>query len=175
MTTRSRRLVFLIGFGALFVVITMWWWILAPGQGEVSSRADAVVMFVGGRGERLELATAVFNDEEIPNLVIPNGDQWPAANKLCSAAAPTVFCPTPDPDTTKGEAQAIAALAETNDWESVVLVTSDYHRGRAHLLLSGTSMLGSSTGRVEGRPLRRNDVWQQPLIHGHRFVEHRRH
>jgi uncharacterized SAM-binding protein YcdF (DUF218 family) len=47
-----------------------------------------------------------------------------------------VFCPTPDPDTTRGESRAIAAVARGQGWRHVVMVTSTYHVTRARILLS---------------------------------------
>src|SRR5947209_935599 len=103
------------------------------------TRADAVVMFVGGRGERLNKALDLMHAGAAPNLVIPNGMRptWPEANKLCRG--PTLFkvwCPAASPDSTRGEVRAIATLAAEQKWVHVVAVTSRYHVTRAHLLLS---------------------------------------
>lgn len=100
---------------------------------------DTVVLFVGGRGERLETALALMDEHGVENLVIPNGTAptWPDANRLCEG--PTrfrVLCPSPRPDTTRGEARTIAALAEREGWRRLAMVTSDYHVSRARLLLS---------------------------------------
>lgn len=102
-------------------------------------RPDAVVLFVGGRGERLETAVDLMEEHRVENLVIPNGTvpTWPDANRLCAGPTPwRVLCPTPRPDTTRGEARAIAALAEREGWTRLAMVTSDYHVSRARLLLS---------------------------------------
>lgn len=102
------------------------------------SRADAVVMFAGGRGERLARAERLMADGLAPNLVVPNGTmpEWPAGNQACSGDRPyEVFCPVPDPDSTQGEARAIAALAEARGWTRVIVVTSSYQVTRADLLL----------------------------------------
>ncbi len=103
------------------------------------AKADAVVVFVGGKGERLATALRLVKSGVATNLVIPNGtaSTWPRANRLCKG--PTAFkvvCPKADPDTTRGEARAISAVAEQNQWRSLVLVTSTYHVTRARLLLS---------------------------------------
>jgi uncharacterized SAM-binding protein YcdF (DUF218 family) len=101
--------------------------------------ADAVVMFVGGKGERLDTALRLVRAGIATNLVIPNGTKptWPQANRLCSGGTSfKVWCPTPDPDTTRGEARAIAALAKQQGWRHVAAVTSRYHVARARLLLS---------------------------------------
>jgi uncharacterized SAM-binding protein YcdF (DUF218 family) len=100
---------------------------------------DAVVLFVGGRGERLATAVDLVRRHDGAALVIPNGTvpTWPEANELCHTPQPfQVLCPTPDPDTTRGEARTIAALAAREGWHRLALVTSDYHVSRARLLLS---------------------------------------
>ena len=108
-----------------------------PSAGSPTS-ADAVVIFAGGRGERLARAQQLMADGLAPNLVIPNGTapEWPAGNAACREdRAYAVLCPVPDPDTTQGEARAIAGLAQTRGWTRVILVTSTYQVTRADLLL----------------------------------------
>jgi uncharacterized SAM-binding protein YcdF (DUF218 family) len=101
-------------------------------------RADAVVLFAGGRGERLAAAVDLMERGAAPTLVVSNGldPSWPAANRICGEPQPfRVLCPRPDPDTTLGEARMTAALAAARGWRSLVLVTSTYHARRAGLLL----------------------------------------
>ncbi len=124
----------------LVVAITGLRWVVTPSSGDASSapQSDAVVLFVGGRGERLEAALGLMRDRAAAVLVIPNGalNGWPEANALCSQPqAFEVLCPNPDPDTTIGEAHEIASLASERGWESMVMVTSRYHVSRARLLL----------------------------------------
>lgn len=105
---------------------------------DVPQQADAVVLFVGGRGERLALAERLMAAGVAPNLVIPNGTapEWPAGNRACSDVRPyQVHCPRPHPDTTRGEARTIAALAKEKGWRRIVAVTSSYQLSRARLLL----------------------------------------
>ncbi|MBA3653365.1 MAG: YdcF family protein [Actinobacteria bacterium] len=116
-------------------------------------QADAVVMFVGGRGERLDTALGLVEAGVAKNLVIPNGtvDTWPQANRLCRGKHSfTVTCPSPDTDTTRGEARAIAAVARRHNWDHVVLVTSTYHVTRARLLMS--RCFDGKVDAVEARP-----------------------
>jgi uncharacterized SAM-binding protein YcdF (DUF218 family) len=79
-------------------------------------------------------------DEGIaPHLVIPNGlaTEWPQGNRACTEDRPyAVHCLEPDPDTTVGEARAIAALATDRSWDSLLVVTSSYQVSRARLLLA---------------------------------------
>jgi uncharacterized SAM-binding protein YcdF (DUF218 family) len=99
---------------------------------------DAVVLFAGGRGERLQLAEQLMEDGVAPNLVIPNGEtaEWLEGNRACTEDRPyNVRCLRPDPDTTVGEARAIAALANDESWDTLLVVTSSYQLTRARLLL----------------------------------------
>ena len=108
-----------------------------PSQDAVRA-VDAVVLFAGGRGERLALAERLLADGLSSNLVLPNGNapEWPAGNRACrEQRAYRVHCLAPDPDTTQGEARAIAQLAEREGWRRVLVVTSTYQLSRAGLLL----------------------------------------
>lgn len=134
---RRRRVagvVVLVAF--LFAVATVRLF-LRPSTDAVRP-VDAVVLFAGGRGERLILADHLMGNGVAPNLVIPNGmaPEWPAGNRACTETRHYhVYCPRPDPDTTQGEARAIAELAERERWRTVLVVTSTYHVARAGLLL----------------------------------------
>ncbi|MQA88163.1 MAG: YdcF family protein [Streptosporangiales bacterium] len=138
---RSGRLGRRIGIALLLVAVVflaatarlfLWPSSASPG------RADAVVLFAGGRGERLEQATVLIRAGVASRLVISNGwdPVWPQANRLCRDwPGVQVYCPKPRPDTTQGEARTIAALARQHGWRSLVLVTSSYHVQRARLWL----------------------------------------
>ena len=140
--TRRQRVALSLGFLAASWLVTFWAWVVAPPAADPDGyveASDAVVMFVGRRGERLEAALELMADGVGTALVIPNGlaTEWPAGNEVCQATNLDfeVFCPEPDPDNTRGEARLIAALAEAEGWRSLVFVTSDYHVTRAGRLL----------------------------------------
>ena len=112
----------------------------APARAHLpaSHPADALVVFAGGRGERLSKALVLVQQHVAPVLVISNGRdaRWQAANQLCASRQRfEVLCPQPDPDTTRGEARMVQDLAARRGWRSVVVVTSTYHARRAQLLL----------------------------------------
>ena len=59
------------------------------------------------------------------------------ADKLCRRPAhESRVCFEPDPRTTRGEARALARLAADRDWDTLIVVTSDYHSLRALTNLS---------------------------------------
>ncbi|MCP4222711.1 MAG: YdcF family protein [Actinomycetia bacterium] len=112
-------------------------------------QVDAVVVLAGSGGERARTALALIDDGVAPVLVINAGNQdwgvgWEELAPLCQEAqqtqadgggserlGPEVICVTVSPDNTAGEAQTISALATERGWQSLALVTSDYHLHRA--------------------------------------------
>lgn len=128
--------------------------------------ADAVVIFAGGRGERLSTAERLMQAGLARNLVVPNGTapEWPAGNRACSDALPyEVYCPRPDPDTTRGEARVIAALAREEGWRRVIIVTSSYQLSRARLLLE--RCLEGEVLAVRAQPELSASAWARRVGH----------
>ena len=133
----------LLGLGLVVVVVLGGLWGIAAGvlvqaATDTAHPADALVVFAGGRGERLSKALVLLQQQVAPVLVISNGRnaRWPAANQLwASRQRFEVVCPRPAPDTTRGEARMVRDLAARRGWRSVVVVTSTYHARRAQLLL----------------------------------------
>ena len=95
------------------------------------AHADAVVVLAGGNGERLDHALDLMRDGVASTLVASTGP-----NRLCGNRYEfAVICFLPDPDDTRGEAEAIGRLADEHGWDHIVLVTSDYHATRARILV----------------------------------------
>lgn len=154
----------------LVVLVVTWRWFIFPSATAVDAvpPADAVVMFVGGRGERLDAALEVVEAGNVGALVIPNGAtaSWPQANALCDGRTDVgveVLCPVPDPDTTRGEARAIAAVAAEHGWGTLVVVTSTYHLERATLLLG--RCFSGEVSAVEASPVLSLWGWVSRLTH----------
>jgi uncharacterized SAM-binding protein YcdF (DUF218 family) len=131
-----------LGWGLVVVVLGGLWGtaaaVLVQAPTDPAHPADALVVFAGGRGERLSKAESLLRQDAAPTLVISNGRdaRWPAANRLCASRQRfEVLCPQPHPDTTQGEARMVRDLAARRGWRSVAVVTSTYHAGRARLLL----------------------------------------
>ena len=105
----------------------------APGQ------ADAVVVLSGSKHERLDRGLELMREGVAPTLVISGGfdPRQPTASRLCHAGKGDgfdVLCFTPDPDSTRGEAEATGRLAAEHGWKRVVVVTSRFHVTRARML-----------------------------------------
>jgi uncharacterized SAM-binding protein YcdF (DUF218 family) len=131
-----------------------------------ADRADAVVVLDGGSGERLEEARALMARRVAPTLAISTGRELDVdeAGDLCTKPQQfEVVCFTPRPDSTRGEARALAKLGRENGWNEVVLVTSTYHVTRARMLLQRCF-----DGRVEvvaASPPRQPLHWAGAVVH----------
>jgi uncharacterized SAM-binding protein YcdF (DUF218 family) len=156
------RLLLALGvIGAALVVLTWPLFVFPPT--DRPGRADAVVVFAGGDGERQEEGVRLVRQGVAPVLVVsdggrPGGDQGGVCRQR--PAGLRLICLTPDPATTRGEARAFADLAEHEGWRSLVLVTSTYHLRRASLLLDRCH--GGGLRRV-ATPLRNARPWETGL------------
>lgn len=110
--------------GALFVV---------PDKGH-ADKADAIVLIDDGEGIRLPTALALAQAGRAPNLVISHRLDRPQ-DCVAGWIGVTVRCFTPDPDTTRGEAEQIGAIAKANHWTSLIFVTDTPHVTRARFRL----------------------------------------
>lgn len=127
----SAGLVGLVMTGALMVRL----FVLPPTPS--IEAPDAIVVLSGGHGERLRTALELSAQHPAATLVISNGGRpgWPAANLLCAGTVPATACFRPNPQTTAGEARAVARLAREANWQQVAVVTSTYHATRASVLM----------------------------------------
>ena len=135
---RTRRVV----LGMLVTATVLWVltfaWILRPGT-DVPERADALIVFVGGRGERLALMNELLEDGVATHVVVAAADMDDTSifGRLCRSGLPepyTISC-VESRDDTRGEAQILGRFANRQGWNEVVVVTSSYHLTRASLLL----------------------------------------
>ena len=88
-------------------------------------KADAIVV-LGGRANRLPVGLRLHEEGVAPVLLVFNSS---------GAGDDEHVYERPDPYTTRGEARAIARLADEHGWRSVVVVTSGYHVPRARLIV----------------------------------------
>jgi uncharacterized SAM-binding protein YcdF (DUF218 family) len=100
------------------------------------ARVDAVVVLAGG-DHRLDEALRLVRSGVAPVLAISAGRDadWPEANRLCGQRRPfRVVCFDAEPFSTRGEARWTAGAAAARGWDSVAVVTSDYHVLRSRML-----------------------------------------
>ena len=117
----------------------------------VPARVDAAVVLQGSSiGERARLAGAMsLLQQGIPNRVllsVPNESYWGASippmargyiekNYGSDAAGRVDFCETgADVNSTEEEARALDACVDQHGWQTIVVVTSDYHTRRAGMI-----------------------------------------
>jgi uncharacterized SAM-binding protein YcdF (DUF218 family) len=116
-------------------------------------RADAVLVFAGGRGERLREGLRLVRAGVAPVLAVSDGGVRRARfARVCGErpAGVRVVCVTPAESSTRAEARAFGELAGREGWRSVVVVTSDYHLRRASLYMGrcyGGRVFTAAAGR----------------------------
>ena len=134
----ARRVALVLAVGFVLVAAATARLFVWPPTSRAPTRADAVMLLSGGRGDRLPVARALVERGVADVLVIPHGERvdWPDARALCLGRNTfEVVCPTPSPDSTQGEARALASLARDRGWKNVVVVTSRYHMTRARIVV----------------------------------------
>ncbi len=135
-------------------------------------QVDAVVVLAGGRGERARTALALTTERVAPVLVLTVGNRdwgvgWEELAPICQKAEqnqtdggganldPEVICLTVSPDNTAGEAKTISALAAERGWQSMAVVTSNYHLHRSTIrferCFDGEIVPVSAPGRISRR------------------------
>ncbi|MCE0763144.1 YdcF family protein [Pseudonocardia kujensis] len=101
--------------------------------------ADAIVVLGGTDYQRYPYGLELALQGYAPQVVFsnPNGEQDVWLNDLCTHQRYTftVTCFTPDPSTTRGEAEAVEHLAEEHGWRSLLVVTFRPHVSRARYIL----------------------------------------
>jgi len=91
--------------------------------------ADAVVV-LAGPAELLRAGQTLVGGGIAPTLVVSTsrGGRGDRRARYCRSEPENVVCLYPGPFSTAGEAQAITELAEREDWDTLVLVTSRHER-----------------------------------------------
>lgn len=135
---RRRRMRFL-GIGAAVALVALavlsarvFVW---PDLEPLPNHADAIVELAGPADhERDRVALELAREKRAPVLV----QSTQPTDTACFPPIPGVriVCFHPDPETTRGEARYIGAMASRHDWDSVILVTTPDQAWRARLRVS---------------------------------------
>lgn len=151
---RPRRLV----LKALAVLLVLWlaacFLVIVEPTVDKPARADAILVLgppdVDGRlQEGYDLAAAHYAGTLVISV---ESEQQRQAKHACAGGGTgyRVICFRPNPQTTRGEAEEIGALARRYHWKSVLVVTSKYHVSRARLIvkrcLPGTVLVIAAPG-----------------------------
>jgi uncharacterized SAM-binding protein YcdF (DUF218 family) len=147
------------------LALSAWGAFLLQPRADEPVRADAVVMLAGADDGRhlyaRDLVDAGYADELLVSN--PGGNSERIARRLCTGIArpadAEVACFAPEPRTTWGEAQAVAAIARARGWERILVVTN-----RPHTLRAGLWMRGATGLDVRMTPIERVD-WPMLPVH----------
>lgn len=96
---------------------------------------DAVVVLGPATPDRYEVGLALVEAGYSDTLVVSVGPlEREELESFCNGESSfTIFCFSPDPSATRGEAQAVSLLATEHGWESMMIVTTPSHMTRALL------------------------------------------
>lgn len=143
-----------------------------PGDQDARS-ADVVFVIGPPTNDRVELAEslveagvadAVMVSIRLPEAAAPADTGWPkpsvpswaalgswSEDRAAAACADGAICLQPEPFTTQGEAQALAAAMDENGWDTAIVVTMTPHVARTRLIFSrciedGVQVIGVDDG-----------------------------
>jgi hypothetical protein len=122
----------LVGLGAAMLLLVAVRIAIGPNGGAPFDDGPIVVLG-GGGSERLDVGLALRGDSERPLVVSADAvERYAAQGGTCQIA--DAICLDPVPESTFGEALAVAAAVERFGWPQVTVVTSDFHTFRTRLL-----------------------------------------
>jgi uncharacterized SAM-binding protein YcdF (DUF218 family) len=116
---------------------------------DIPDEPDAIVVLGGVGIERAQLGIELSERYDAA-LVLSSSAGWFAWH-LGVRCGEDALCIKPDPESTVGEARAVAALAAEHGWRHVTVVTSDFHTTRSRLLFR--QCLGDAVSVVGARSL----------------------
>jgi hypothetical protein len=142
MSDRSKRRPVLFTIACAFAILLL---VIVAGLPvyvfpRVDEQRQADVVFVIGPPtfDRIRLARGLIDAGYADTLVVSVAEPDSPGSyvqKICdSAQAERVICLRPEPYTTQGEARALRALAEKNNWDSATVITATPHISRSRLI-----------------------------------------
>lgn len=160
---RFRRLVgLLVVASALLATASMPLFVRPPA--DTPTRADAIFVLSGDRGERVAAALRLADRYPGATLVHVGTPDSIFVRRLCAGLeGRDAVCLAPKPDNTRTEARAIAQLTRERGWTRPVVVTSTYHVTRSRLLVARCLDRGFET--VAARPRIRWWQWIPQIAH----------
>lgn len=136
--------------GGVFAALLVGWGVFAsinivsPPQGNLNDRSDAVVS-LAPQAHRLATAQQLVEAGTAETLVIsyfPSdvsndgpGTSGVSVSEYCEGGRhENIMCFTPEENATIGEAYAIREIARAENWNSLTVVTSEYHAFRTRYI-----------------------------------------
>ncbi len=153
-TSRPRGWLLFRGVPLVALFLSSFVVLYANWVGQASSVEDPVgdaIVVHAGQSDRLSHGIDLMDDGAAPTLVVMFGGERRSLRQFCGQTEPyEVLCPQPTLSSTLGEARALGDLVAERGWETVVVVTSDYHLRRASYLdhqCSGAEVVRSGAGQ----------------------------
>jgi uncharacterized SAM-binding protein YcdF (DUF218 family) len=128
---------------AVLVLLVVWlvggYFVVVHPKVEKPTHADAIVVLGSvHQNGRLVKGDELADSGLADNLVLSVGASDTKAMKTYACNRPIphvkVYCFTPDPGTTRGEAEELHRLAAAHGWKKIIVVTSTYHVSRARYI-----------------------------------------
>jgi len=129
------------------------------------ARADAIVALTGPSAERVNEAIRLLEQDKGDRVLISGVNRevrrqelralTPGSTKLFNCCVDLGF----EAEDTSGNAQEIAAWARSKDYDSLIVVTSDYHMPRALLEIRGMAPEVTLTPYAVSTPSLDNSRW----------------
>ena len=117
---------------ALFVVAGLPIYVFP--QVDEPAKVDVIYVLGLATETRMALADGMLEAGLSETLMISTPD--PEEDPLCEPRSDVrVYCLTPEPFTTQGEAQDLATMAADHDWNSALVITFTPHIDRARMLI----------------------------------------
>ena len=140
------------------------------------ARADAIVALTGPSADRVNEAIRLLEQDKGDRVLISGVNRevrrqelralTPGSNKLFNCCVDLGF----EAEDTSGNAQEIAAWARSKHYDSLIVVTSDYHMPRALLEIRGMAPEVKLTPYAVSTPSLDNSRWWRAAVTARRMT-----
>ncbi|MGH7026537.1 YdcF family protein [Brevundimonas sp.] len=140
------------------------------------ARADAIVALTGPSAERVNAAIRLLEQDKGRRVLISGVNRdvrrqelralTPGSSKLFNCCVDLGF----EAENTVGNAQEIAAWARSKDYDSLIVVTSDYHMPRSLLEIRGAAPGVKLTPYAVSTPSLDNSRWWRAAVTARRMT-----
>lgn len=140
------------------------------------TRADGIVALTGPSAERVNVAIRLLEQDKGERVLISGVNRevrrqelrelTPGSNRLFNCCVDLGF----EAETTNGNAQEIAAWARSKGYDSLIVVTSDYHMPRSLLEIRGAAPGVELTPYAVSTPSLDNSGWWRAAVTARRMT-----
>ena len=140
------------------------------------ARADGIVALTGPSAERVNAAIRLLEQDKGERVLISGVNRevrrqelrelTPGSNRLFNCCVDLGF----EAETTNGNAQEIAAWAQSKGYDSLIVVTSDYHMPRSLLEIRGAAPGVELTPYAVSTPSLDNSGWWRAAVTARRMT-----